>query len=161
MERIMPRKALPKVPRVPKRSLNDRQERFALEYVKDFDRLRAYRDAGYVAKNDQVAATEACRLLRNPHVYAVILKEKAKIANKLGWDADKTLIYMELVFMEAMKERDYSGAISALDKLAKHYGLYEKHNTQRKYTQDDVEKLREKLEQHGVSFERVNYRSDN
>ena len=144
------------------KKLNDRQERLGLVAVKDFDRVRAYRAAGYSGTTDEVAATEACRLLKNPHVHVVILREKAKIAARLGFDAQTTLQHFVVIYMEAMKALDYRGAVMALDKIAKHYGLYEKHNQQLKcYVEEDAEKLRTELEQAGFDFERAAFQEWN
>lgn len=52
---------------------------------------RAYKAAGYKWKNDQVAATEASRLLKIPYVKEAIEKEKAKRAKRLDASIDKTL----------------------------------------------------------------------
>lgn len=153
---------MPKLPRVPaEKKLNDRQERFALEYVKDFDRARAYRAAGYTSTDEATIATESARLLRNPHVYAVVLREKARIANAMGWSAERTLMYLQFVFSEAVKDKDYSAAVSALDKIAKHYGLYLEHNKQKNYSPEDVERLKGELTAAGFDFSRFHFPGKN
>lgn len=52
--------------------LSDLQLRFCHEYVKDLNATRAYQRAGYVAKTDNVAASSACELLRNPKIQAYL-----------------------------------------------------------------------------------------
>jgi hypothetical protein len=55
-----------------------------------------------------------------------------------------------------MRDRDYHSAKGALDLLMKHYGMYSKHNQQKKYSPDDIAAIRLKLEANGVSFNDVN-----
>lgn len=153
----LPRKGIPKKNLSPRlnTTVNDRQERFALEYCKDFDRLRAYRAAGYKAKSDEAGHVEACRLLKNPKVWAIVLEQKAKIAESMGMTAQKNLLHFQVVYYEAMKAGDYSAAVAALDKIAKHYGLYEKHQKQKNYSREDVEKMKAELEAVGFDFRRL------
>lgn len=54
------------------RRLTTKRRRFVEEYCVDFNGTRAYKDAGYKAKTDNVAAVEASRLLRDPKVRAAI-----------------------------------------------------------------------------------------
>ena len=57
---------------------NDRWDRFCLEYVKDFDRVRAIKKAGYKCKTNASRRRLAlCLLSTNPYV-----QEKVKILLK-------------------------------------------------------------------------------
>lgn len=149
------------LPRRPREKPNGKQERFAIEYVADCDKVRAVRAAGYAAKDDETARAAAGRLLRNPTVQAVIEREKLRIIERTGNTAEKTVLRLLLVYSEAMQVKDFSAAVSALDKIAKFHGLYEKHQVQKRYTQEDVEKLKAELKAVGFSFERVNFPGSN
>ncbi len=141
--------------------VTDRQERFALEYVIDYDRNRAVRAAGYTCETDADCASMACKLLKNPKVNAIVLQAKAKVAERMGLNAERTVQYLLVVFMEAMKANDFGSAVSALRELGKHHGIYDAHNKQKKYTREDADRLKRELEQNGFSFERVNYPGTN
>jgi phage terminase small subunit len=152
------RQGLSDKPRKPRESkLSDKQERFAMEYVKDFDRERAYKDAGYSSDKMTTIAVECCRLLKNPRVQVVIIREKARMAERIGLDAEGVVRNFMAVYMEAYKCRDWGSAISALKELAKHYGIYEVHNKQKKYSPADIEKLKEELTKVGFDFNRINF----
>ena len=62
--------------------LNEKQEKFCLEFVKDGDGARAYWAAGYKAKNKVVAQTQSCRRLKMPAVIARIQALRDKEASK-------------------------------------------------------------------------------
>ena len=136
--------------------VTDRQERFALEYAIDFDRLRALKAAGYTPKDYDNAHSMAAQLLKNPKVNAIVLEAKARYAEALKLDAAKTVMCLQVVYMEAMAHKDWHAAVAALRELGKHHGIYEKHQKQKSYTQDDVERLKKELEQAGFDFRRVN-----
>lgn len=67
--------------------LNERQKKFCEEYVLDWNGTRAYKDAGYQAKNDNVAAVQAHHLLRNPNILAYIEECKRNTAQLAGVSA--------------------------------------------------------------------------
>lgn len=56
-------------------NLRPRQRRFIQEYLVDLNATAAYKRAGYRAKNDNVAAVEGHRLLRNPKIRTVVKQE--------------------------------------------------------------------------------------
>lgn len=62
---------------------NGRHERFCHEYLEDFNGTRAYRASGYRAKNDNVAAVGASKLLRNPKVQERLTELRARYDAKL------------------------------------------------------------------------------
>lgn len=150
-----------KVPRKIRETPTARQERFAIEYIADNDRIRAVKAAGYDVTDDESARTCAARLLRNPTVQTIIEREKLKIIEKTGTTRENTVLRLLLVYHEAMQVKDFSAAVSALDKIAKFHGLYELHNKQKSYTREDAERLRDELKQAGFSFEKVNFPSSN
>jgi phage terminase small subunit len=142
--------------------LNDQQEQFVLEYMKDYDAIGAYRRAGYEDKDDKVAITGAARLLKDARVMSLIHNERLRRLDRLRFDADGILMATYYMFLQAERAEDYRSAIQALEMLSKHFGVFEKHNWQkRKYTQEDVEKLKAELESKGFNFERVGLPSAN
>ena len=64
-------------------ALSVKQEKFCLEYAKSGNQTQAYLAAGYNVKNDETAAANASRLLRNANVKERLaeLAEEAKNAS--------------------------------------------------------------------------------
>lgn len=136
-------------------SLNHRQERFALAYVASLDKVEAIRQAGYRVNSDDAARDAASRLLRNPSVQAIIDREKAKVAKKFNIDAEGTVLRFQVVYLEAMRLGDIATALAALKELAKHYGVYDAHNRQKRITtQAEADAIRARLEMIGVDWRR-------
>lgn len=75
--------------------------------------------------------------------------------------AENTVARLNLVYLEAMKRGELSSAILALRELGRHFGVFEKDNTQKSYTLEDAERLRKSLEARGVSFVNRNRPSEN
>lgn len=61
--------------------LTPKQELFVNAYIKHWNALRAYKEAGYTIKNDNVAGVEGHRLLKNPKIHATI-KQRLSNAEK-------------------------------------------------------------------------------
>ena len=57
--------------------MNEKQEIFIREYLKDFNGTRAYKEA-YNVEDDKVAATSAWRLLRNVDIQKAIQEQSNK-----------------------------------------------------------------------------------
>ena len=64
--------------------LTELQRRFCEEYVIDWNATRSYRDAGYSAKNDNVAAVEGHKLLKTPKIKAFVKYLRANLAQTSG-----------------------------------------------------------------------------
>ena len=64
-------------------ALSMKQEKFCLEYAKSGNQTQAYIKAGYNVKNDETAAANASRMLKNANVKARLaeLAEEAKNAS--------------------------------------------------------------------------------
>lgn len=133
-----------------------RHELFAAEYLVDFDAPAAYRRAGYDVESDESASAAGYRLLRNPVVAELVEKGRLKRIEKIGAGADTIIGRFHLIYLKAVEADDLKIALDALKELAKHYGLYERHQLQKKYTKDDLERLRAELEAAGMSFDAVN-----
>lgn len=133
-----------------------RYELFAQEYLIDYDAGAAYRRAGYEVKSDASAYAGGYRLLRNVIVNEMIEAARLKRVEKIGAGADTIIGRFHLVYLKAMEADDLTTALAALRELAKYYGLYEKHQTQKRYSKDDLERLRTELTAAGFDFTAAN-----
>jgi phage terminase small subunit len=107
--------------------LTPKQQRFCAEYLIDLNATAAYKRAGYACKNDNTAAASSCMLLRNPKIQAEIAKGRAEQEHRTVVTADYVIGNLRAVVercMGAGKQFNAGGAVAALDKLAKHLGLY-------------------------------------
>lgn len=93
----MPMATTPRLPQTAPRLLNDRQQRFVDEYLKDLNATQAYRRAGY-AGNANVCAVEAARLLRNPQIAAALALAQEQRAQRLHVEADAVLHELVLLY---------------------------------------------------------------
>lgn len=75
----------------PERAMTPRQQLFCLEYLKDLNASAAYRRAGYKARNENVAAVQASKLLRNNHVALHIQASMDARAKDIKLDASDVL----------------------------------------------------------------------
>lgn len=71
--------------------LTPKQDLFCQEYIKDLNGTQAYYRAGYKAKNDNTARTQAHNLLMKPNIEAKINELKAQREKKLEIDAEWVL----------------------------------------------------------------------
>src|SRR5687767_14089142 len=69
-------------------ALNEKQERFAAEYVVDLNATQAAIRAGYSAKT---AASQGERLLRNAEIRKIVENRQAKHIERVGLTAESTL----------------------------------------------------------------------
>jgi phage terminase small subunit len=73
------------------RPLTELQQRFVNEYLIDFNGTEAYKRAGYTVRNDNVAAVEAVRLLRNPKIRAQLTKAQSEQQERTNITADMVI----------------------------------------------------------------------
>lgn len=78
---------------------------FADEYIKDLNGTRAYKVAYPNVKRDQVAATNAGRLLRIAEVKAYIDNQLEKMHNERSADAQEIMEYLTSVMRGEQKEK--------------------------------------------------------
>lgn len=157
-KRILPK---PTSGTVAPRPATDKQEKFATVYFETMDRMEALRQAGYQVENEQSAAVMACRLLKTPNVMILIDKLRTAAINKAGITGAGVVQRLLCVYVAAMQDKDYSAAVSALDKLGKHFGIYLEHNKQKGYSPEDIDRLKAELQQAGFNFERLQFPSTN
>ena len=127
---------------------------FALEYMQDYDVIRAYK-ATCAVNGDDLADEDAraagSRLLKSILVQKIIDEETCKIIAEKRLDKSVIIDRLQRVYFEAMRSKDYGAANSALDKLMKHMGMFETHNKKKRYSADEIGAIKQKLEEHMVS----------
>jgi phage terminase small subunit len=139
--------------------LTEKQEVFVREYLIDMNGTQAAIRTGYSRKT---ANEQAARLLAKVSVRLAIDKAVSERSERLNLDADWVIKRFRALYLEALCKGDLPTAARSLENIGKHLGFFEKHNWQKKrYTQDDVEKLKAELEMKGFNFERVGLRSAN
>jgi len=77
--------------------MTEKQKRFADEYIIDLNATRAYKVAYPNIKNDEAAAVNASRMLRNAKVSAYIDKQLAQINSEKIADAQEVMNYLTAV----------------------------------------------------------------
>lgn len=95
--------------------LNDKQKRFILEYLIDFNATQAAIRAGYSAKT---AGSQAHKLLLNPEIQAAIRREQEKTANRLTLTREKVLEqYARIAFSDSRAFFDKDGRLLPVPEL--------------------------------------------
>ena len=111
--------------------LTSKQKRFVEYYLGNGENAtKAYKQAGYKAKNDNVASPEASKLLQNPKVSQAIMREKAgelakqaKRARKADIDQDWLVTqYIDTIEL-AKQDKQYNVMKSSIDSIGKLLGL--------------------------------------
>ncbi|MGV3684379.1 MAG: terminase small subunit [Daejeonella sp.] len=137
------------------KEITTKQELFCQEYLIDLNATQAYKRAGFTSANDNVAAVEGHKLLRNPKVSARIaelMKEReeallvdryfvvqqlieinqrcmAKVTPIMEYDPEeKAMVNKRDEKGNIMYEFDSSGANRSAELLGKHLGIFEKDN---------------------------------
>ncbi len=138
-------------------TLNDRQKRFAEEYV--FNGLkpaRAYEAAYGQQSTDRVAHESAYRLMRHVGVQEYIDKLKCSLLEKTELNTVWVVERWRLLYFACLKQHDSTGAARALIEIGKVLGIYEKHNRQKvQYSQSDVDRLKQELTEAGFDLSRL------
>lgn len=137
------------------RSMSTKYEAFVLDYMTDYDHVRAYiailaRDPNMEYK---VAYKCAAKVLKMPLIQAIINRQTCKFIEGKEDEKREIVTSLKRVYLEAIADKDYIAATGALDKLMKHYNLYEKHQKSKRYSADELVGIRRKLEEQGVSFD--------
>ena len=111
--------------------LTSKQKAFVGYYLGNGENAtKAYKQAGYKAKNDNVASPEASKLLQNPKVSQAIMREKAgelakqaKRARKADIDQDWLVTqYIDTIEL-AKQDKQYNVMKSSIDSIGKLLGL--------------------------------------
>lgn len=101
-----------------KSTLTPLQQRFAEEYIKDLNATAAYKRSGYKVKNDNIAASSAWALLRNPKVQEVIRNAANKLSESVQVDAKKVLTeYIRVAESDLADLFDESGTLKPIREI--------------------------------------------
>jgi phage terminase small subunit len=116
------------------KKLTPKQAAFVREYLIDLNAAAAARRAGYSEKTAKEIGFEH---LTKPHIQAAINAEQDARAKRTKITQDYVLAEIKEVFEDAKQRAaegmaDRTNALKALDMLARHVGLFEKDNSQKK-----------------------------
>ena len=110
--------------------MTDKQRKFADEYLVDCNATRAYKAAYPRVKNDDVAATNGGRLLRNAEIKTYIEKKLEEISSAKIADAKEVMEYLTSVMRGdsestiCVVENIGNGYSKAAELIGKRFGLY-------------------------------------
>jgi Terminase small subunit len=110
-------------------TLTAKQERFCLLLVKGLTQTKAYEQAGYKTKGKHVTEANASRLANNAKVVERMAFLRGQLVKKTGVSLEsETRRLLEIEDM-AVRDGEYSPAISAHALLARMHGLINEHKT--------------------------------
>ena len=101
------------------KKLTDKQEMFCAEYIIDFNGTQAYYRAGYKAKNDNTARTQAHKLLTKPNIDKKINELKKTREDKLEVNAQWVLEQAIEIFKIAKGELPHTMSYKKGDETKK------------------------------------------
>ena len=102
-----------------------KQQRFADEYIISGNATESYKKAGYRANNDNIAAVEGKKLLRNPKIKPYIDERLKKIESEKTASIKEVMEYLTSVMRGEQTEQvlrsagDYQQEITDIDVSAK------------------------------------------
>lgn len=105
--------------------LTIKQQRFADEYIISGNATESYKKAGYRANNDNIAAVEGKKLLRNPKIKPYIDERLKKIESEKTASIKEVMEYLTSVMRGEQTEQvlksagDYRQEITDIDVSAK------------------------------------------
>ena len=157
--------------------LTDVEIRFAEALLLEPNPTRAYILAGGTARGGS-ATSQAWKMVRRDDVARYLAALRAEREVRTGIEADAIVmgwweVYSRCMQSEPVLDADgeptgeyrfnANGATNALDKLAKHFGLYEKDNKQKAQplTEAEIEAVKAKLRERGIDLDRARQRSPN
>lgn len=119
------------------KKLTQKQQRFVDEYIISGNATQSYRKAGYSAKSDNVAWSEASKLLRNPKVKAELKKRNAEIKSQKTMDMQEVMERLAAIARGETVEQQVtnkgtvveiepktSDQIRAMELIGKRYGAW-------------------------------------
>ena len=109
--------------------MNEKQNRFCTEYVKDLNATQAYVRAGYSSSG---AGQSAEKLLRNTEVSNEVKALQQEMREKNKITVDRVVSELKADREKSREQGSYSVAVKATMEIARLHGLYEKDNVQRR-----------------------------
>ena len=104
---------------------NARHERFAQFVASGMPGYKAYMEAGYNAKNEEVARKAAFRVLANADVSTRISELQERAARTAGITVESLINEADMILQLALSEKQSAAAVAALTAKAKLAGLWE------------------------------------
>lgn len=99
-------------------TLSEKEERFCLELVKNAgNATQAYKDAGYVVKNDNVAGVEGLKRLRKPKIKKRLAELRAPEKQKTVMSIDERRQKLTEIATSGETATDVMKAIDLLNKM--------------------------------------------
>lgn len=133
--------------------LTEKQRLFVAAYLENPNATQAAVKAGYSEKTAGVIGYEN---LQKPQILAVLNAARTEREQRTKVNAD---LIVQRLWAEA---NDFvlgtpASRTTALDKLAKHYGLYESHNRQKVPSDPaaEAERIRRRLAERGIDVDRL------
>lgn len=108
--------------------LTAKQQAFINEYVVDKNATQSAKAAGY---SEKTAYSQWQRLLKNVEIKKKIDEKLQETARKAWISAERVIQWFIRNSEKAYEKWDISASNNALDKLGKHFGIYEEDNTQK------------------------------
>lgn len=108
--------------------MNEKQEIFVREYLKDFNGTRAYNEA-YQCKDNRVAQTGAWRMLRNVEIQQAIKEQANKTLEEVDIDVAYIVNNIKEVTERCMKQDekgkfDAKNSLRGLELLGKYKAIF-------------------------------------
>lgn len=101
--------------------LNDKQQRFCEEYVKDLNATQAAIRAGY---SEKTAKEQASRLLTNVNIEAEVNRLQRKVSKKVELDAAWVLRRLKKVYKRSVEQGVYQASNKSLELIGKHLAMF-------------------------------------
>ncbi len=106
------------------RKLTPKQQAFLNAYLVEPNATAAYKVAGYRCRNDNVAAVEGKKLLRNPKIAAALQEARNTVAEAAGLTAKWVLDSLRAEAEDRGEHSSHSARVAALKLMGTHLGLF-------------------------------------
>lgn len=108
------------------------REAFVDNIIANIVQYKAYQQAGYKPRTDEIAFAASSRLLRNVKIKARLAYKRAQLAKKVEITEEKQIKRLQHLSSAAEEKGQISAAVSAEDRINTICGMYAKDNNQRK-----------------------------
>ena len=107
------------------------REAFVDNIIANVVQYKAYQQAGYKPKTDEVALAASSRLLRNVTIQKRLAYKRAQLAKRMEVTEESQVKRLRELSIGAQNNGQYSASVSAEDRINTLCGLYSKDNAQR------------------------------